>query len=266
VCSSLRTDEPRRRDWLKWTAVAGLSGAAVMFAVMKLYGKGAFTPVAVWLSDTYDGDAVQAALVYGIPSLFVLGVGLLARRRVPAAAAAGFGFALVALFLDISSNNLHQSRSFFGVLSVRSYDDHKNHSLVHGGILHGEQWQETPEDRAEPRSYYHREGPLGQIMAALDEHVTYPRIAAIGLGAGTVAAYGHKDNAITFYELNPEVEKLARDPKLFTVCRRLPAAVVRAERGDRRRQAQAGRGHGLLRPDRGGRLQLGCDSYPPGDP
>lgn len=216
-CFAVFTPGPKlRRAQRQWTLVAALAGAACMLAMLKLYALGSFTPISLYFEDTLPADAVQSAIVYGAPALMILILALTVRRRFPAAAASALGFVLVAYFFDLYSNTLYQSRNFFGVLSVRAYEEGKTHTLVHGGILHGEQWQQSLEDRAEPRSYYHREGPLGQIMATLDEHVTYPRIAAIGLGAGAIAAYGHKDNAITFYELNPAVEALARNPTLFT--------------------------------------------------
>lgn len=216
LCYACRPDVQRSPNSWRWAGVALAAGAGLMLITMKLYDAGAFTPVATWLADRYPEDAVLAGLVYGIPAALVLVLAVMVRRGIPAAPAAALGFAVVALFVDLSTNVLHQSRSFFGVLSVKSYSEGQNHSLVHGGILHGEQWQATEEDRLEPRSYYHREGPLGQIIKTLDERVFFPRIAAIGLGAGTLAAYGHKENAITFYELNPHVEEIARDGRLFT--------------------------------------------------
>jgi hypothetical protein len=89
-------------------------------------------------------------------------------------------------------------------------------ALVNGGILHGEQRVDPPEERLNPRSYYHREGPLGQIIEVIRKRKEHPEIAGIGLGAGTLAAYGEQNNSITFFELNPNVERLARNPKYFT--------------------------------------------------
>ena len=52
------------------------------------------------------------------------------------------------------------------------------------------------------------------------------RIGAIGLGIGTVAAYGHAGDYIRFYEINPAVTKIATDPNgFFTYMRDSPAKV-----------------------------------------
>jgi hypothetical protein len=70
---------------------------------------------------------------------------------------------------------------------------------------------------SEPLEYYGRGGPAGQVFAALKPHTT----GAIGLGAGALACYGH----VSFYEIDPEVVRIARDPKLFTYLRDCPSPV-----------------------------------------
>ena len=69
-------------------------------------------------------------------------------------------------------------------------------------------------DRCEPTSYYHRSGPIGQVLAALGERAD--AVALIGLGAGALACYGRDDTRFTFYEIDPVVEHIARDRSLFT--------------------------------------------------
>lgn len=94
------------------------------------------------------------------------------------------------------------------------------HKLVHGTTLHGRQQVEPPSN--EPLTYYHRTGPLGQLFRALPR-LERADIAAIGLGTGSVAAYGRPTNSITFYEIDPTVRRLAEDERYFTYLRDCPA-------------------------------------------
>ena len=89
------------------------------------------------------------------------------------------------------------------------------HHLYHGGTRHGMQ----PQDknlRLEPTSYFHRNGPLGQFFAAFAGRGVLDHVAVIGAGAGTIAAYGEPGRSITFYEIDPAVERIARNRDLFT--------------------------------------------------
>jgi hypothetical protein len=67
-----------------------------------------------------------------------------------------------------------------------------------------------------PLSYYHPDGPLGAIIRSVNDHRMRPSIAVIGLGSGSIAAYGTPQNSLTFYELNPDVAALAQDARYFT--------------------------------------------------
>jgi hypothetical protein len=136
----------------------------------------------------------------------------------PKLQAAAIGAALfVGGWINQSSNVIVRERSFFGVLSVREYNHHGLvHSLVHGGIMHGEQWISEEGDRFEARSYYHKDGPLGDIMDIMARKRDTYSTAAIGLGTGSVAAYGQSNRPITFFEIDAAVESLARNKNYFT--------------------------------------------------
>jgi SAM-dependent methyltransferase len=78
-----------------------------------------------------------------------------------------------------------------------------------------------------PRSYYHRSSPIGQWFTAR-EGAAARSIALVGLGTGTMAAYGRPGDRLDFYEIDPEVVELARDPRYFTYLTdaRAPTEVV----------------------------------------
>lgn len=124
---------------------------------------------------------------------------------------------IVGIMINHSSNVLLQERSFFGVLTIREYSQNGGmHSLIHGGILHGEQWIGSEGDRLEARSYYHKEGPLGDVMDIMARTKDGFTTAAIGLGTGSVAAYGQANRPIIFFEIDANVEAIARNRYYFT--------------------------------------------------
>jgi hypothetical protein len=111
------------------------------------------------------------------------------------------------------------TRNFYGVLRVRAFsvDGQPGFKLMHGGILHGSQVQGDPYSQR-PTTYYSASTGVG---VAIQQHPKYLagqplRIGVVGLGVGTVAAYGRAGDTVRFYEINPEVERLARDPRYFT--------------------------------------------------
>ena len=126
------------------------------------------------------------------------------------------------------SSSILMTRSFYGVLRVRqaSIDGDPVHRLMHGGILHGSQAQ-TDALRRRPTTYYTESTGVG---LAYQNHPTYTtgqpmRAAVVGLGVGTMAAYGREGDTIRFYEINPEVLRLASNPKYFTYLLDSPAEV-----------------------------------------
>ncbi|GLC25510.1 hypothetical protein rosag_20230 [Roseisolibacter agri] len=120
---------------------------------------------------------------------------------------------------------LLRARSFYGAYTVR--DASPMHYLQHGTTLHGTQ-DRSPSRRTTPLSYYHREGPLGVLLSVAPRLApTSPprRVAAVGLGTGTVACHGRAGERWTFYEIDPLMERIARDPQLFTYLRDCPPTV-----------------------------------------
>ncbi len=86
--------------------------------------------------------------------------------------------------------------------------------IAHGGTLHGRQ-SLNPARRREPLSYYTTSGPIGQVFATGERR----RVAVVGLGAGTLACYYRAGQEWTFYEIDPSVEQIARNPAYFTFLR-----------------------------------------------
>lgn len=126
---------------------------------------------------------------------------------------------------------LVQTRNFFGIVKVVETGDPSVHRLYHGTTTHGAQNAGATDTALEPLTYYHREGPVGQFFEVFGGTRTTRRVAVVGLGTGTLACYGRADEVWTFYEIDPAVAAIARNPTYFTYLRDCPAWI---ELGDAR--------------------------------
>ncbi len=114
-------------------------------------------------------------------------------------------------------------RNFYGTLRVREShlppQSDTDRQLLNGTIEHGAEWF-APQFRGQPLTYYAPDSGLGLAMR-LCCGTAPKRVGVIGLGTGTVAAYGNAGDAVRFYEINPLVERLAR--QWFTFLHDSPA-------------------------------------------
>ena len=148
-----------------------------------------------------------------------------------------FGLAIGAIFLAslvISAQGgrvLDRERSFFGIYRVVASEHGTLHELYSGTTLHGAERMQG--SRPGVLSYYGRAGPAGQAFAALPASTTQ-RVAAVGLGAGSLACLQRPGSQLTFFEIDPAVVRIARNPRHFTFlshCPVRPAVII----GDGRR-------------------------------
>lgn len=232
--------EDRRWDVLDvlLPLAAGLLAAALMLLARRF--------------EMTDGE--RAALTLGVP--LVLLNHFFAPR--PLRFSLGLGAVMLAslLFAQTGNRTLHASRNFYGTHRVEADANDSIHWLNHGSTLHGKQYTAAAK-ACEPVSYYHREGPLGSVFDGLRARTTAgdvkvghaarhapPRsIAVVGLGAGTTAAYARAGEAWTFYEIDPLVVDIARDPRLFTylsACAGVRPEVVLGDARLRLREAPEG--------------------------
>lgn len=153
--------------------------------------------------------AVPEAIPLWVPWV-VLALALTAIARWRVAFAFGMGALLAAVTFG-GTQAIYTDRTFFGVYQVVAPPG--RHELVHGTTIHGIQLR-APALRSVPTTYFHPSGPIGQVFESRGD--TFERIGVVGLGVGTLAAYGTTAQHFTFYEIDPAVVALANDPKLFT--------------------------------------------------
>jgi SAM-dependent methyltransferase len=107
-------------------------------------------------------------------------------------------------------------RSFYGVLRVKEYgvagDDSHLRRLVHGTIMHGEQYL-SDRMRHTPTSYYTESSGIAAAIYSKQEHPV--RVGVIGLGTGTIAAYGRTGDVYRFYDIDANVVQIARTDFTF---------------------------------------------------
>jgi hypothetical protein len=101
-------------------------------------------------------------------------------------------------------------------------------AITHGTIVHGKELLD-PRGHGRPIGYFHPTAPLGQALKAFPRPL---RLAIVGLGAGALVGNLRAGDEVTYYELDPLVEKLAREH--FHYLETPPATVLPIVHGDAR--------------------------------
>jgi len=143
--------------------------------------------------------------------------------RLPLMALLLGGLTAVAAFVtNLDHPGVDRFRNFYGILRIGETFDINGHlrQLTHGSIRHGYQYLKAPQSRW-PTSYYGAHSGVGIAINALDPGPR--RVAVIGLGTGTIAAWGRAGDVYRFYEINPLVETIARTR--FTYLSDSPARI-----------------------------------------
>jgi len=130
---------------------------------------------------------------------------------VPFVALAVLGYGLADVATTSLRGSLSTTRGFYGVLKVNDNDagnDGLHHlTLQHGATIHGLQYVDA-EKRTDPSSYYTSTSGIGRLLRA-HKPGGGRRVGAIGLGCGTLAAWGRPGDTFRFYEINDDVARLA---------------------------------------------------------
>ncbi len=120
-------------------------------------------------------------------------------------------------------NSLALKRSFYGSLRVLQTTEPgpaQFRALYHGTVQHGNQFL-WPSRKLQATTYYGPSSGIGKLL--LNWPGGSKRVAVVGLGAGTLAAYGQAGDTFRFYEINPQVVELAR--QYFSFLKDSPAHI-----------------------------------------
>ena len=156
------------------------------------------------------------------------------QRLLWATASALLLFFTIMLHTAYSREAILEVRNFYGTLRVKQtagpHGGDTMRMLLNGTIQHGTQIF-APGLTRMPTTYYADDSGVGLALRFCCDALRPHAIGVIGLGAGTVAAYGRPGDRIRFYEINPLVLPIADN--LFTYLRDSPAAISFAD-GDAR--------------------------------
>jgi hypothetical protein len=202
-----RTSAAPERTWpLAALTLAVFAGFVILIATLTKGGAIAWTPqLRVYVLAGF-GMAMIVAYRWITPQL-------------GATAALVLGAAL----LPDGNKPVHIVRSFFGTHRVIEPPGGVFRLLLHGTTLHGA--QRTADYRLAgarplPLTYFHPKGPLAQGLRLARAATGAPsqplRVGIVGLGAGAMACHAIDGERWRFFEIDPEVVKIATNPALFT--------------------------------------------------
>jgi hypothetical protein len=204
VCRPLPPSRWPRGEGFFWTAAAGL---ALMLLAPRLVG---WTPT----------DKASSTIAWAIVALAAASLAL---ARDPRKFAFGIAVALALTHVyPFEAGRVETLRSFFGVHKIRDTVDGHYRILMHGTTIHGAQALRDAngqplEGRPEPLTYYHSGSPMAQAISAIRKRKGAPlRVAVIGLGTGSLACWIEPGEGWRFFEIDPDVIRIARDPRRFS--------------------------------------------------
>ncbi|MDH6167919.1 hypothetical protein M2282_003070 [Variovorax boronicumulans] len=217
-----------------WLARARQQWVWFAFALAVVVGFAAFLRM--------DAVAVSTNVFHAsVAALACFAAGYTAWRARSWAAGAGLAGALVsaavawlsiASVLETDNRTMLRVRNFYGALRVEQFGIPggltASRRLMHGVISHGEQLQGAVQRRL-PSTYYGPESGAG--LALLTNRGASQRVGVIGLGVGTLAAFGRSGDTFRFYEINPRVMAAARSHFTYLAD---SAATVEIAQGDAR--------------------------------
>lgn len=208
IChKSLAADRPASEgamtEFYAWVAGGGLLGSLCVGVLAPRLGRATASLALDWLVAGLLGAAALAARDWDAWAARAR-----ARPRLAAAASLGavlLGAAVFRAGPARAGGTVFALRNFYGVYSVADRDGMRR--FYHGNTDHGMQALD-PARAAAPQSYYNESSPLGEAYALLGKD--WKRVGVVGLGAGTLATYGRAGQRMDFYELDPDVELIAR--------------------------------------------------------
>jgi SAM-dependent methyltransferase len=190
---------PQDKARTRWDVLLLVPVVALLATVLVL---------AKWVHEPISANIALGIVIYMV--LTVAGIAFHRRRWLFAGGLAGVLMTFMVIMVPAlkDTEQLHTARNFFGVKQVVFDQSRSELKLLHGDTMHGLEGTD-PARKGKPLSYYMPGGPFGDVMAMLkdrpDQH-----FGVLGLGSGTIAAYTQPNRRITFFEIDPQVEIIAR--------------------------------------------------------
>lgn len=200
---------PREKEAMR---IRFKSGAILMIGALVAY--------VIFLFFRYLGVPMQfAALIGGLSFVYTLTL-VQSERKFAITniiVLLGLVVGLPPLLEKVGGKNILQTRSFFGVISVRAIDTPYGeiHRFDHGDTIHNYQFRDE-KLRKIPLAYYSIGNSFDRALKAVRSRSGNVSLAMIGLGAGAMACYEQPGDDWTYFEIDPEVVKMAKNPEYFS--------------------------------------------------
>ena len=192
-------------EFYLWMSIGGVLGGVFTAIVAPSLFLGVWEYPILLLLAVFAGVGLEARLLRAVG--VTLGVGVLWT--------AGSYFALRGNEGDV--DRIFQDRSFFGVLAVerRNSEYGSMHAFYHGNNVHNIQLRNGA-DETKPLANFGSAGPFAEVIDALRAEKETLSVATVGLGAGALACYAKPGDKWRFFEIDPEVVRIATTPRLFS--------------------------------------------------
>ena len=199
----------RKGRWVHWLGGAAL-GAVAAATILFASGGAPFDSMRD-LMPGHDSIAFEVVLVIVAALVFSVAAWRKWPLAIAIAAFACTGFYGGRYYRFLSEDTVYASRNFYGTLRVKqtAAGPMQKRNLLHGVILHGDQYT-APDKRSVPTTYYGRGSGIAVALRYLRPDNAPLAVAMIGLGAGTLTAWGKAGDCYRIYELNPDVLDVAR--------------------------------------------------------
>lgn len=218
------------------TAFGSVIGGSIIAIIAPLFFKSMFWEfyLGLFLSTLIAGHALlsyEKSAIYNLLRpffitkieiyIFIISVSFLA-----------FGIFSFSTYYNQTKSTIGVWRNFYGTLRIREIPAEQGHiaCILNGKIIHGCQFT-AASLRKKPLTYYSEKSGVGLAIQSLRNNLHNLRFGNIGLGAGTLAAYGKKGDTMRFYELNPLDIEIAK--KYFTYLEDSQATITTVQ-GDGR--------------------------------
>ena len=169
-------------------------------------------------------------VIFGLPLVLTY---IFVNRPVRFALSLGAVMLASSFYSALHGYTLHAERNFFGTIKVTYDSKGPFHRLYHGTTVHGLQFLE-PTRQKEALTYYHTEGPFGDVIRLYKSRPAFNTVGIIGLGVGSMLAYAEPHEKWTYFEIDPAILKIAKDEDYFTYFKNTHAGKLDVILGDAR--------------------------------